>query len=155
MKQIAGPARHPAVVFVVVAGLLLQAAILPAQVPVPQPDGWEPDAAAPAVAQGMPDKAEATVDAGLAGTLIRFYQTDISPNSISRCPFLVSCSNFALRAIESHGVVAGTLLFIDRIYFRENPDAHLFYPMKRDARLFPRLDDTFFLDGEAHDEPAR
>lgn len=147
MRRIAASDRHLTIVLALAAGLSLPGAFLAAQVPVPQPDGWEPDAAGQALARRKPGQPEATVEVELARALIRFYQADISPDSISRCPFLVSCSNFALRAIESRGVVAGMLLFIDRIYFRENPDARLFYPVRRDARLFLKLDDTFFLDG--------
>jgi putative component of membrane protein insertase Oxa1/YidC/SpoIIIJ protein YidD len=143
--------------FLLVAFLWFQAffsqgAILSAQAPVLEPDAWEPDAIGKEFPPKSVEKSELAMDAWLAKALIRFYQTDIGPNSISRCPFFISCSNFAMQAIEKYGFFPGILLFIDRIYYRENPAAYLFYPKKRNSRLFLKLDDTYFLKGELADE---
>jgi hypothetical protein len=156
--------EHVSVEFLRVAvvwlmALLLTCAGLSAQASIPEPDAWEPDATGSGFAlkkaEGPEPSPQPSMDVWLSRALIRFYQTDISPSSISRCPFLVSCSNFAMRAIQKYGFLPGTLLFIDRIYYRENSAAYLFYPKKRDGRLILKLDDTFFLDGEARHEPAR
>jgi len=40
--------------------------------------------------------------------LIKSYQKLISPLLGQRCRFYPSCSNYALKAIESHGVLKGT-----------------------------------------------
>ncbi len=139
-------------VFMWFPALLLQGAILSAQSPALEPDAWEPDTTQKGFGPKNIEKPDPARDAWLAKALIRFYQTDISPNSISRCPFFVSCSNFAMQAIEKYGFFPGILLFVDRIYYRENSDAYLFYPKRRDSRLFLKLDDTYFLSGELADE---
>ena len=134
------------------AALFLSCAKLSGQAPALEPDAWEPDATGKGFAPKRAEEPESAMDVWLAKALIRFYQTDIGPNSISRCPFLVSCSNFAMQAIEKYGFFPGILLFIDRIYYRENSAAYLFYPKKRNSGLFLRLDDRYFLSGELIDE---
>lgn len=47
--------------------------------------------------------------------IIRIYQWTISPLLGSICRFTPSCSNYALQAIEKHGVCRGTGLAIKRI----------------------------------------
>ncbi|MBP3705944.1 MAG: membrane protein insertion efficiency factor YidD [Clostridia bacterium] len=51
---------------------------------------------------------------------IRFYQKNISPAKIACCRFTPSCSSYAIRAIEVHGAIKGTLLALWRI-IRCNP----------------------------------
>lgn len=46
---------------------------------------------------------------------IRFYQGAISPLFPPACRYTPTCSNYALEAIELHGVSKGTLLAIKRI----------------------------------------
>jgi len=48
-------------------------------------------------------------------TLIRFYQTAISPWFPAKCRFHPSCSHYAIEAIETHGSVKGSWLSIKRI----------------------------------------
>jgi putative component of membrane protein insertase Oxa1/YidC/SpoIIIJ protein YidD len=132
--------------------LLSQPSSLPAQASAAEPDPWEPDALAVNPAKARSVDAEIPVDADLAVRLIRFYQTDININSISRCPFAISCSNFAMQAIRKYGFGIGILIFIDRICFRENQAAYLYYPIKRNERNQSRLDDTYFLTGELSNE---
>ena len=52
--------------------------------------------------------------------LIRFYQKNISANTSSKCKYFPTCSNYALEAIEIHGVFIGSLLAFWRI-LRCNP----------------------------------
>lgn len=53
--------------------------------------------------------------------LIRTYQTTISPRfSHGSCRFVPTCSQYAIEAIELHGVFKGTLMAIWRI-LRCNP----------------------------------
>lgn len=48
-------------------------------------------------------------------TLIRFYQTAISPHTPAACRFTPTCSQYALEAIKKYGVFKGSLLAIKRI----------------------------------------
>jgi putative component of membrane protein insertase Oxa1/YidC/SpoIIIJ protein YidD len=77
--------------------------------------------------------------------LIRFYQEEISPRSISRCPFLISCSNFAVLAITDNGLVPGLVMFIDRFCYRENGAAYGLYRLARSGDVL-KIDDQGFLD---------
>lgn len=47
--------------------------------------------------------------------LLRAYKTFISPLLGSRCRFYPSCSNYAMEALEIHGVLKGGWLAIKRI----------------------------------------
>ncbi|MBR1731883.1 MAG: membrane protein insertion efficiency factor YidD [Ruminococcus sp.] len=51
---------------------------------------------------------------------IRFYQRNISANTSSKCKYFPTCSNYAIEALEIHGVFKGTLLAIWRV-LRCNP----------------------------------
>lgn len=51
----------------------------------------------------------------LAVTAIKIYQYAISPFLGNHCRFSPSCSSYAIRAIETHGLVKGVLLGIKRI----------------------------------------
>jgi len=52
--------------------------------------------------------------------LIRFYQKYISPMKSTKCPYIPSCSQYGLEAIEKHGAIKGSLMAIWRI-LRCNP----------------------------------
>ena len=47
--------------------------------------------------------------------IIKLYQYSISPIIGPRCRYLPSCSNYALEAIDKHGVTKGMFLSIKRI----------------------------------------
>ena len=47
--------------------------------------------------------------------IIKLYQYTISPIIGPRCRYLPSCSNYALEAIDKHGVKKGMFLSIKRI----------------------------------------
>jgi hypothetical protein len=76
--------------------------------------------------------------------LIDIYQKDISPKSIHRCLFDVSCSNFAKIAIKKFGWF-GLFLFIDRYLYRENIESfnHYIKIIKKNGII--ELDDKEFL----------
>ena len=52
--------------------------------------------------------------------MIRFYQKYISPYKGTKCPYVSSCSQYGLEAIEKYGVIKGGLLAAWRI-LRCNP----------------------------------
>ena len=52
--------------------------------------------------------------------MIRFYQKYISPYKGTKCPYVPSCSQYGLEAIEKYGVIKGGLLAAWRI-LRCNP----------------------------------
>ena len=54
---------------------------------------------------------------------IRFYQRKISPYKGTKCPYIPTCSNYALQAVEKYGVIQGGLLALWRI-LRCNPFSH-------------------------------
>ena len=54
---------------------------------------------------------------------IHFYQKYLSPLKRTRCPYYPTCSNYALQALEKHGVVKGSILAVWRI-LRCNPFSH-------------------------------
>ena len=49
-------------------------------------------------------------------SLVRFYQVALSPLTPAACRFEPSCSNYALQALEKHGLIKGTWLAIKRIF---------------------------------------
>ena len=51
---------------------------------------------------------------------IKFYQKAISPLKKPCCRFMPTCSNYAIEAFETHGVVKGLLLSVWRV-LRCNP----------------------------------
>ena len=52
--------------------------------------------------------------------LIKFYQIYVSPLKRTKCPYIPTCSEYGLEAIEKHGALKGSLLAIWRI-LRCNP----------------------------------
>ncbi len=53
-------------------------------------------------------------------SMIRGYQLYISPRHPGCCRYTPTCSNYAVMAIEKHGVIKGGLLAFGRI-LRSNP----------------------------------
>jgi hypothetical protein len=81
----------------------------------------------------------------LADKAIVWYQHDVSPSSIDRCPFLISCSHYAQRAIAAYGFLKGLCLFIDRNLYRENMEMFRLYALIQKQNGTLKLDDSFFL----------
>lgn len=52
--------------------------------------------------------------------MIRFYQKYISPMKGTKCPYIPTCSQYGLEAIEKYGAVKGSILAAWRI-LRCNP----------------------------------
>ena len=105
---------------------------------------WEPTYAECTQLE-FPEKIEPRLQVVLADRLIRFYQRKIGAKSINRCPFYISCSNYAQQAVRKHGLVAGVCLFIDRHLFRENAAGGGHYEMRANDKGQMKLDDSFFL----------
>lgn len=55
--------------------------------------------------------------------LIRGYQKYLSPMKSVRCPYVPTCSQYGIEAIEKHGVIKGSILAGWRI-LRCNPFSH-------------------------------
>lgn len=108
---------------------------------------WEPEEVSVDVPHRLRPPPPALLKS-LARPAIHFYRRRIAVQSIDRCPFHISCSNFAERAVERFGLVRGVALFIDRHYFREHSGALHLYPLRearRNDRIRLKLDDSFFL----------
>ena len=106
---------------------------------------WEPEDAG--LAPGMQTERPRTLTQAIGLELIHWYQRDIATRSVSRCPFLISCSNYAARAVERHGLLAGICFFIDRNLYRENAGMAARYSLVEGPDGALRLDDGFFLMG--------
>lgn len=78
---------------------------------------------------------------------IMFYQNKISTKSINRCPFYISCSNYAYLAIEKHGLIIGICYFIDRNFYRENISCYYHYELRENKEGILKLDDSYYLYG--------
>lgn len=52
--------------------------------------------------------------------LIKFYRKFISPMKGTKCPYIPTCSEYGLEAIQKHGALKGSMLAIYRI-LRCNP----------------------------------
>ena len=55
--------------------------------------------------------------------MIRLYQIYISPMKRTNCPYIPTCSQYGLEAIEKYGALKGGLLAVWRI-LRCNPFSH-------------------------------
>jgi putative membrane protein insertion efficiency factor len=53
-------------------------------------------------------------------SLIMFYRKYISPMKSTKCPYIPTCSEYALEAVTKHGAIKGGLLALWRI-LRCNP----------------------------------
>ena len=52
--------------------------------------------------------------------LIKFYRKYISPMKNTKCPYIPSCSEYGLEAVEKYGALKGSLFALWRI-IRCNP----------------------------------
>lgn len=55
--------------------------------------------------------------------MIRFYQKYISPMKRTKCPYIPTCSQYGLEAVQKYGALRGGLLALWRI-LRCNPFSH-------------------------------
>jgi putative component of membrane protein insertase Oxa1/YidC/SpoIIIJ protein YidD len=88
-----------------------------------------------------------TPDRSLALQAIKYYQSEMGSRSIDRCPFAISCSNYASTAIRQSGFVSGVTLFIDRNLYRENAGSQRYYVLEQTETRGRRLNDRFYLFG--------
>jgi hypothetical protein len=112
------------------------ASVLAAEAAAP----WEAEDLRAPAAEEQPSQALGPLST-LVLSGIRFYQLEIGPNSVSRCPYLVSCSSYAKLAIGKYGFF-GLPIFFDRFFFRENEDTFAQYPRYMGAGGVLRYDDT-------------
>jgi putative membrane protein insertion efficiency factor len=52
--------------------------------------------------------------------IIKLYQKYLSPLKSTKCPYIPTCSNYGIEAIDKYGVIKGGLLAVWRI-LRCNP----------------------------------
>ena len=71
----------------------------------------------------------------LVAAPIRAYQRFISPGLPRRCKYHPSCSEYAVGAIRSHGVLRGSVLALWRL-LRCNPWSHGGVDFVEDQKLF-------------------
>ena len=75
----------------------------------------------------IPNKSGNPVIILLLGS-IKFYQNNISPRKLQKCPCYPSCSRFAYNSISKYGIW-GIFMMVDRLFYRENNDMHNFYKL--------------------------
>ncbi len=80
--------------------------------------------------------------------IIDYYQNQINPKSISRCPFDLSCSNYTAFSIQRYGFWGGAIRFIDRSQFREHQYSSLYYPLAVNSDGLLKLDDGYYCNAE-------
>jgi len=118
--------------------------VIAAQADSPEPEltAWESEDIEQGEEEELPSAPAFSPLRSLELYFIRYYQKKISVNTISRCPFHVSCSNYAYQAIEKYGPYIGICIFIDRTFYRENPGAYFYYPLKENQEGSLKLDDS-------------
>ena len=80
--------------------------------------GWSaPDTvwAEDALLHTLPD-----AEGGLGQAALRYYQADVVPRMARPCPAWPSCSMYARYSVARWGLVPGSLMTLDRMFFREN-----------------------------------
>ena len=77
--------------------------------------------------------------------LIAEYRDNKVTTTVSRCLFHVSCSHFAERAFNEYGPVGGSIVFIDRYFYRENSSARGLYALVADEFGINKVNDDFFV----------
>ena len=110
---------------------------------------WEPGDPVPVWIDAEPDLSKPHgMMGGIALSMVRFYQKSISVKSVSRCPFYISCSSYAVHAIKRKGLLLGLCYYVDRHFYRENPGMYLHYEYHETESGVLKLDDSFFILGE-------
>lgn len=139
----------PAKIVMTICILLLLSSILSAQESYVEISSWEPEDIVPIYS--MLDTADSYVirpSILIANRVIKFYERKISTQSISRCPFYISCSEYAYQALRKHGLILGICFFIDRHFYRENATAYFHYELRETKTGVLKLDDSFYLYGK-------
>jgi hypothetical protein len=63
--------------------------------------------------------------------IITFYQNHISPYDGPRCMLTPTCSQFYKKAHNQYGFIWGTLMTIDRLFYREGQSSLKYYRYNR------------------------
>lgn len=63
---------------------------------------------------------------------ITFYQRYISPHDDARCLYYPTCSQFYKIALNKYGFLWGSLMVIDRLFYRENEFSMKYYIFLQD-----------------------
>lgn len=111
-------------------------------------DPWESTQVIPLYINNEDVSPNSELFSSLGICFVHYYQDKVSTNSINRCPFYLSCSNYTLEAFKLKGAFWGVISFIDRAYFRENFDSYNMYPLKSTKNGILKLDDMYYLYGE-------
>lgn len=85
-----------------------------------------------AVRPGEPQEALAAAR-GVAA-LVKGFQKYVSPVDGDRCGLYPSCSNYALQALDKHGLLMGLVMTFDRL-LRESDELRLSRPILSDGTL--------------------
>ncbi|MDH4210433.1 MAG: membrane protein insertion efficiency factor YidD [candidate division WOR-3 bacterium] len=84
----------------------------------------------------------------VTGTFLKLYQTLISPSQGDVCNFSPSCSHFASKSIDTHGIFWGSLMASDRL-LRCNPWVHQsfnkYYVGIKDRKYYDPIENNFIL----------
>ena len=114
-------------------------------------EGWEPDDLEHNETLYQESRGLVSPISSFSLALIKMYQKKNSPNSTThRCPFKISCSNFAYRSISEKWLLTGLLLFVDRYHYRENLSAPYNYPLYENQEGILKLNDDYYLTGEKY-----
>jgi putative component of membrane protein insertase Oxa1/YidC/SpoIIIJ protein YidD len=123
------------------AALGCAAALGIASAPAWAEEPWEPDPTGTITSPPAPRAPGYRPMADAALAAIELYRTEIGTQSIARCEFATSCSQFAHDAIDRRGFLVGMIVFIDRFFFRENQAAYDHYDWVLTPGGRIRLDD--------------
>ena len=69
--------------------------------------------------------------------LIKFYQKFLSPLKRTRCPYIPTCSNYGLEAVNKHGVLKGGCMTFWRLC-RCNPFSKGGYDPVPEVKMKPK-----------------
>ncbi len=108
---------------------------------------WERQDILPAQSMEAPRFNPLELPESAALKMITLYRRRIATQSISRCPFEPSCSQFAELAIRRRGLILGLASFIDRHLYREHAAAYGLYRFVEIGFGRLKLDDRFYLEG--------
>ncbi|MFW6139447.1 MAG: membrane protein insertion efficiency factor YidD [Spirochaetota bacterium] len=90
------------------------------------------------------------LDEGFLYSAVRFYRKHISVLDGPRCMFYPTCSQFCIKAWENYGFFWGTVMTIDRLFYREQKSSMKFYPYaeQKGRYLDPVYRNYIFLPGD-------
>lgn len=78
--------------------------------------------------------------------LLSAYRRSSGERTVDRCIFHTSCSAFFEEAVYDHGVLFGTMMFIDRNMYRENMDAYSLYTLQFRPDGVIEVNDDYYLE---------